>query len=214
MPSFQFSGESRNGTKPWPRQFEMNASATITIGDLLIPTTTGKLIKVAAQDARPEFVANETKTATATGGEEIEVVDIGRAAMIWRVGFTPTVNNLLGQADGTTLIGEVIAPATYNADDYKGGKLYCKEYNETRTITASEAKTSGNAMELTVSQPFSGTTVGKTLSATPLGLDVLAAKLIATNYNTISQVIADLTGGYAQIIRVDMVKRELYVVFN
>lgn len=215
MPIFQFSGESRNGTKPWTRPFEMSPSITLSIGDLLIPTTTGKLIKVAAQDARPEFVANETKTSTATGGEEIEVVDILRAAGIWKVGFTPMFASKTAGSGTTTSILLSDASLNFSANDWRGGKIYCHSTGEQRTITASSTSGSGPYdTTFTVTQPFSKTSTGLIFSATPLGPDVLAAKLIATTFDTISQVIADLTGGYAQIIRVDMRNKLLYAVFN
>lgn len=216
MPSFYFSGKSRNGTRPWTEQYEIDASATITIGDLLIPSsTTGKIIKVAAQTARPEFVANETKTQTATGGETGETLDIMRGSGIWKVGFTPMFSSKTAGSGSTTSIVLSDASLNFSANDWRGGKIYCHNTGETRTITASSTSGSGPYdTTFTVTQPFSQTSTGLVFSATPLGLDVTAAKLIATTFDTITQVIADLTGGYAQILGVDMVNRLLYVVFN
>lgn len=215
MAGFQYSGESRSqGARPWPRTFEMDASTTLTIGDLLVPTTNGKLIKVAAQTTKPEFIANETKTSTATGGETIEVVDALRGGAIWVSKFTPMFADKVAGSGSATSIVLSDASLNFSSDDWKGGQIYCKETNEQRTITASSTTGAGPYVTtFTVTQPFSKSSTGLTFSATPLGLDVLAGKLIASTFDTLSQVIADLTGGPCQVIKVDLIKRLVYNVF-
>lgn len=197
---------SLTGARPLLVEREMTPSVTITKGDFLeLPN--GKASKIGAQDDEPLFVANETKTSTATGGEKIECVAVGKLDSIWETAITPALNLLTGLSGSSTTAAVILSATTsYSLSDFVGGQLYCKELKQQRTITASTAVTAPNNITLTVTQPFTESVEGKTLSATPLGLNRSAVKFIASTFNTPSQAIADLTGGHCDIQGVDMVR--------
>jgi len=204
---------SLNGTKPpGTVDHEMDASLTFAGGDPLIVGATGKLTKTAAQTDRPEFVATGAFVATATGGETAGTLAVGRGAFIWKMPFTPIWSRKVATTSTTTSIVLPTSPATYNANDYKGGTLYNHTTGEQRTITASDNPAATAAGTFTVTQPFAAVGTGHTFSATPLGKLVREGKLVATTFDAPSQAIADLTGGYMKVTKVDIKRGLVYCV--
>lgn len=192
---------------------EMLPSVTIAAGDPLIFDATGKVKKCTAKTDLPLYVAAETKTSTATGGEKIEVYEIGRGDLIWKVLFTPLYKNQVASAGGsTTSIILPSAPETYSANDWRGGKIFCVETRQLLTITASDNPSAGNPLTLTVTQPLTSTSVGKTFHATFLGFDDTAVQLKGTVFDEPSQTIAEITGGKLRMMDVNLPYNEIYVM--
>lgn len=219
--------KSRKGGEGIQFVYEQAPSVTIADGFLCDFGTDGKLKAVASQTARPQAVLKKASTSTANGGERAETLDIGWSDTIWSVPFVPQLNGVVAQAGGSASVIRVLSDAAYNADDWKGGTVYIKELGLIATITASGAPSgAGQNLDLTITSAIkpqdaeisgmnglfatgagkllSGDPVGNTIYATPLGRDVLAAKLKASTFDTISQVIADQTGGFAQIMGVGL----------
>lgn len=212
MPTFD---KSRTNARPIPREVELEPSITVNRDSFLIKSANGKYQAPSANTDRPQAVSVASQTSTATGGEKALTLDIGFGQHIWRVPFTPVVNRLAAQAASTTTTIKVLAPATYSANDFRGGKIYCPQTGEQATIISSTAASSGASMDLVVSKPFSlASTVGVLFSATPLGLTRTAVKLIATTFDAPSQVIADLTGGSLEIWDVDLRAGLVYFLVN
>lgn len=196
--------KSLKGGRPIPFRLEMEAGITIVEGQALEPSTNGKWQKINSNQDNPIVIANTGAVSTATGGETVECVAGGQKDHIWDFPITPAINNQTGKAGGSTTVVVIPSATTYSSSDFVGGKVLVG--TEQRTITASSAVTGGNDITLTVSQPFSQTTVGKTgIKATPLGCNRLAARW-ETTLETISQVISELTGGPIAVFDVDLIK--------
>lgn len=219
--SFVFE-RSRRGGLGVQLQYEGEPSTQFNAGAPCKFGTDGKLTPCSAQTDRPQAVNQASILTTAGGGEAPLVMDIGWTDSIWKAFITPKLNGVTAQTGGSTSTVIVLSDAAYSANDWVGGQVFIKELNMFATITASTS-TSGASQNMTLTftcayvvgqkyqsgPPFAGTGQllpkvpdGLTIYATPLGLNVAAAKLIATTFDTVSQVIADKTGGYIQIIEV------------
>ncbi|HIA55382.1 MAG TPA: hypothetical protein EYN91_25415 [Candidatus Melainabacteria bacterium] len=204
--------KSLRGGRPIPMQLEMEAGISIQAGQALEPSAAGKLQKINGNQDNPPWIANTPATSTATGGERVEVVHTGNKDHIWNFPITPALNNATGQAGGSATQVVIPSPTTnYSSGDFIGGQVLVG--TEQRTITASSAVTAPANITLTVTQPFTGSTVGKTgIKATPLGADVVAARWEST-LETISQVISELTGGPIAVVDVDLIRNVVHGYF-
>lgn len=225
MPAFKFL-RSRKGYLGIEEVKEFAPSKTYSAGILLEFDNAGKLVQVTSQTSRPQYVLTSDITTTANGGERGIVKDIGWGDAIWKVGFTPQINGLVAQSGGSTSVIRVLADQAYSANDFRGGRVFVKEQNKIAIITASSsAAGAGSNLDLTITSavtpldasingmnnlfPAKGALlpadpVGSTIYATPLGTGVLASKLAATTFDSISQAIADKTGGFGQIMGVNL----------
>lgn len=227
--AFKFSGRSVSGGKPQTIQLEMEPSTTLAAGDPCIVSATGKIKKCAAQDDEPLFISAAAQTSTATGGETGLFFHAGKNDLIWTVGITPLINRSTGLASGSTTVAKITNPDNASANDFRGGTiasftssqianngigtgaastppasgLQMNTKNQAR-ISASSSGSGPFTMDVTVITPWNVTTVGGVFSITPLGPGVVAAKLKATDLDTITQVKADLTGGHLRVIDVDL----------
>lgn len=197
--------KSLRGGRPIPFSLELEASLTLTAGQLGKPSANGKLQKISANTDSPFAVVNTDGISTATGGERIEVVSAGWRDFLWSFPITPALTGATGQAGGSTTLVVIPSPTVnYSANDFVGGQVLVG--TEQRTITASSAVTAPANITLTVTQPFTGSTIGKTgIKATPLGINRTAVRWEST-FETISQVISELTGGPINVWRVDLVE--------
>lgn len=198
--------KSLRGGRPIPFRKEMEVSLSLLEGQALEPSANGKLQKINANTDNPIWIVNTPATSTATDGAQVEVVSAGPKDFLWTFPIVPALGGIagaVGQAGGSATQVVIPSPTTnYSSGDFIGGQVLVG--TEQRTITASSAVTAPANITLTVSQPFSQTTVGKTgIKATPLGMDVVAARWEST-FETISQVISELTGGPITVVQVDL----------
>jgi hypothetical protein len=205
--------KSRRGGKVIPIEKEFVGSVALVDGDMLEISATGRLQKASAQNAKIQYIFDGAGV-TSTPDDPLLVLDAGLGDFEWSMPITPVLNDAVGKAGGSTT-SIVIAQAVQNyaADDFKGGKIWCKETNEQRTITASTLSNNPSDVTFTVDKAFSKSSVGLTFRVTPLGLSRTACKLVAATFDVISQTIADLTGGNLQVMKVDLLNKVVYVMF-
>lgn len=222
--TFEFD-RSRKGGLGVDTFYEGEASTAFLYGVPCKFDANGKLSPIAAQTDRPQGIAKYPVTTTATGGETILLQDIGWTDSIWKAYIVPQLNGVTAQTGGSTTSVIVLSDQAYAAGAWIGGQVFIKELNMFATITASTVTTgSGQPMTLSFTTAYTasgGTRVnsgvppfaalgqvlpkvpdGLTIYATPLGLNVAAAKFDAATLSTISQAIADKTGGYFQVLEV------------
>lgn len=226
--------KSRTGGRLLPVEYEMAPSITIANSIPLKFGLDGKLTPISAIADRPDAVSLADKTSTANGGEQALVGDIGFTESEWKCFITPLLNGVVAQAGGSTSTIIVLGDAAYSANDWRGGQVYIKEWNLLAIISASSACSgAGQPMTFTITSAYQPTDAtisgepfnnlpkgallpaapdGKTIYATPLGRQVTAAKF-HTGFQTISQLIADRTGGYFKVMGVNLAQwRNPYVV--
>jgi len=142
---------------------------------------------------------------------------------IWKTTFVPVLNNFVSNTTGSpTSIIIPSSPATYGANAFQGGALYCKSLNQQVQITASSAVTSGNPMTLTIVSPLTQNADGLTFSATPLGRGMQNIQFshvvtVAADGYVPSQLgvgSADWSSGFNSIWEVDIQNNQVYVIFQ
>lgn len=224
-PNFQWL-KSLTGASAVIRNHEMEPSLSLIDGMLLEFAATSKVQQISNVANLPIGVCAGNADSTANGGESTKVLDIGLDDSIWKCYITPKLNGVVALAGGSTSTIKVPSDAAYNANDWKGGYVYIKEMGLVAKITASD-NPSGAAQPMTFTItsalkphsisgesdlfPASGALLpsapdGMTIYATPLGQTIAAAKL-TSDFKTISQLIADKTGGHAQILEVHLEAR-------
>jgi hypothetical protein len=190
-------------------KMQMIASGTIAAGDAL-EFASGKLQRCNAAADRPRYVALEDATSTATELKKISVIPT--FGNVFKVGFTPLVNDLAGESNAvTTTVKVALADGAEN--DLVGGYVYVKQLDEQRLITANTY--SSNIVTITVAEGFSvAPTTTHSIRVVPFGPGTAALKLHAsTMYNTISAAIADVTGGKVSVLEVDMKRKAAKIEF-
>jgi hypothetical protein len=151
------------------------------------------------------------------------------AGGIWKTSFTPVVPAFVSSATGSPYsIICPTSPATYAANAFQGGTIYCQSTNQQFRITASSAVTSGNPLTFTIVPPIGAVGAtrnadGLTFTATPLGPALSsikwsnAAGTVASSGYVPSQLgvgSADYSGGFLTIHDVDLQNQFVFLIFQ
>lgn len=179
----------------------MANGATISKGDVLEFSSAGKLQRINAQTDVGLFVAAEDYTTTST--EFYEIAVYRTAGGIFKIGYTPLVDDVAATSGGTTTTIKV-ALTDGSSNDLIGAAVYCRELGVYRIVTANTY--SSNVVTLTFIEPLArALTTSDHVRLVPFGPGTRTLKFGASNMQrTVGTAVGDQSSGKLTVEQFDV----------